>query len=95
MLRGKKFDFISVDAPLGVNAKIYARIDVLEILPECLEENFVIVIDDYNRKGEKNTVNEIEGILKEHNISYCKEIYYGEKECMVISSEKLKFICSM
>lgn len=94
-LQGQKFDFISIDAPLGANAKIYARVDVLEILPECLEEDFVIVIDDYNRKGEKNTVNEIERILKEHNISYCKGIYYGEKECMVISSEKLKFVCSM
>lgn len=95
ILQGQKFDFISIDAPLGANAKIYARIDVLEILPECLEEDFVIVIDDYNRKGEKNTVNEIERILKKHNISYCKGIYYGEKECMIISSEKLKFVCSM
>lgn len=94
-LQGQKFDFISIDAPLGANAKIYARVDVLEILPECLEEDFVIVIDDYNRKGEKNTVNEIERILKEHNISCCKGIYYGEKECMVISSKKLKFVCSM
>lgn len=94
-LKGQKFDFISIDAPLGANAKIYARVDVLEILPECLEEEFVIVIDDYNRKGEKNTVSEIERILKEHNISYCKGIYYGEKECMVISSTKLKFVCSM
>lgn len=94
-LQGQKFDFISIDAPLGANAKIYARVDVLEILPECLEEDFVIVIDDYNRKGEKNTVNEVERILKEYNISYCKGIYYGEKECMVISSKKLKFVCSM
>lgn len=95
ILQRQKFDFISIDAPLGANAKIYARIDVLDILPECLEEEFVIIIDDYNRKGEKNTVNEIERILKEHNISYCKGIYYGEKECMVISSKKLKFVCSM
>lgn len=94
-LKGQKFDFISIDAPLGANAKIYARVDVLEILPECLEKDFVMVIDDYNRKGEKNTVNEIENILKEYKISYCKGIYYGEKECMVISSEKLKFVCSM
>ena len=93
ILQMQKFDFISIDAPLRANAKIYARIDVLEILPECLEENFVIVIDDYNRKGEKNTVNEVERILKEYNISYCKGIYYGEKECMVISSKKLKFVC--
>lgn len=95
ILQGKKFDFISIDAPLGANAKIYARIDVLEILPECLEEDFVIVIDDYNRNGEKKTVYEIEQILKRSDISYAKGIYYGEKQCMIICSKNLKFVCSM
>lgn len=94
-LKGLKFDFISIDAPLGANAKVYARIDVLEILPECLDENFVIVIDDCNRKGERNTVYEIEQILKQNSISYAKGIYYSEKQCIVICSKKLKFICSM
>lgn len=94
-LQGLKFDFISIDAPLGANAKVYARIDVLEILPECLDENFVIVIDDYNRNGEKKTVYEIEQILKQNAISYAKGIYSGEKQCIVICPEKLKFICSM
>lgn len=94
-LQGQKFDFISIDAPLGANAKIYARVDVLEILPECLEEDFVIVIDDYNRKGEKNTVNEIENILKEYKIKWNKGYYYGLKHSIVICSSNLKFICSL
>ena len=94
-LKNRKFDFISIDAPFGFNAKVYARIDILEILPDCLDENFVIIIDDYNRKGEKNTVYEIEHILKHNGISYTKGIYNGEKQCMLICSEKLKFICSM
>lgn len=94
-LQGKIFDFISIDAPLGANAKIYARVDVLEILPECLEKDFVIVIDDYNRNGEKKTVYEIEQILKRNDISYAKGIYYGEKQCMIICSKNLKFVCSM
>ena len=78
-LQGVKFDFISIDAPLGANAKIYSRVDILEILPDCLDDNFIIVIDDYNRKGEKNTVNEIEQILRKNNISYVVGVYCGEK----------------
>lgn len=94
-LQGLKFEFISIDAPLGGYGKVFSRIDLLEILPNCLNNDFVIVIDDYNRKGEKNTVNEIEQILKQNNIAYVKGIYYGEKQCIVICSDKFKFFCSM
>ena len=64
-------------------------------MPDCLDESFVIIIDDYNRKGEKKTVYEIEQILKQNGISYAKGIYYGDKQCMVICSKNLKFVCSM
>ena len=95
VLKNRKFDFISIDAPFGFNAKIYARIDILEIIPQCLAENFVVVIDDYNRKGEKNTVSEIEKLLTENGIKYSKGIYAGEKECLVITSENNNFLTSM
>lgn len=94
-LKNRKFDFISIDAPFGFNAKVYARIDVLKIMPQSLAENFVIVIDDYNRKGEKNTVLEMEKILTENGIKYAKGVYTGEKECLVITSENNKFLTSM
>ncbi len=94
-LENKKFDFISIDAPFGGNAKIYARVDVLKILPQCLSENFIIVIDDYNRKGEKNMVVEMEQILQENSIKYNKGVYAGEKECLVIVSPNNKFLISM
>ena len=93
--RGQKFDFISIDAPLGGEAIIYARVDILNLLPECLAESFVIVVDDYNRYGEKNMVAILEMILKENDISYVKGVYSGQKDCVVICSENLKFVCSM
>ena len=91
----QKFDFISIDAPLGGEAIVYARVDILNLLPECLEESFIIVVDDFNRQGEKNMVKILEQILTEHEIAYAKGIYSGAKDCMVICSEDLKFICSM
>lgn len=95
IFEGQKFDFISIDAPLGGEAIVYARIDILNLLPECLAESFVIVIDDYNRQGEKNMVEILEMILKENEIIYIKGIYSGQKDCIVICSENLKFVCSM
>lgn len=93
--QNKKFDLISIDAPFGFNAKIYSRIDILELLPDCLELSFVILVDDYNRKGEQNTVAEIKKKLTEHEIPFCFGEYAGQKNSCIIASENLKFLQSM
>lgn len=93
--QGQKFDFISIDAPLGGDMKQYARIDVLQMLPEILAENWVIMIDDCNRSGEQHTVKEMEEKLKISGIAYAKGKYSGAKDCVVLAAEKMKFVCSM
>ncbi|HBI61248.1 MAG TPA: hypothetical protein DDY31_08570 [Lachnospiraceae bacterium] len=92
---GEKFDFISIDAPLGGEAVIYARVDILELLPDVLADSFIIVVDDFNRQGEKNTVAVLEEILQENGILYVKGVYAGKKDCIVICSEDLKYVKSM
>lgn len=94
-LEGKRFDFISIDAPLGEDMKAYARIDVLQMLPECLSENFVILFDDYHRRGENRTVAEMEECLKNYGISYKKGKYSGKKECVILCAESLFFLTTM
>lgn len=89
------FDFISIDAPFGGRAIKYARIDVLKIMPHCLGERFVIMVDDYNRPGEKEMVKELYKILDENGIEYSSGIYSGAKDCILIASKKYKFLCSM
>lgn len=93
--RNKKFDFISIDAPFGGDMKQYARIDVLKLLPDCLADEFVIMIDDTERPGETNTVAEMTNVLKQNGIAYGIGKYSGVKDCTVISSANLKFVCSM
>lgn len=92
---GKKFDLISVDAPFGGSAKIYSRTDILSILPDCLEERFIIFVDDSNRKGEKNTVAEICSCLKNSGIEFSTGEYKGKKNTYIIASKGLSFFCSM
>ena len=93
--KGQKFDFISIDAPLGGDMKEYARIDVLQMIPACLAEDFIIMIDDCERSGEKRTVMEMERVLQENQILYRKGKYSGKKDCIVIAANALKFVCSM
>ena len=94
-LENEKFDCIVIDAPLGGDMKIYSRIDILYILPNCLKDDFAIMMDDYDRIGEQNTVKEICRKIENAGISYKQGKYSGKKDCVVIASEKYSFLTSM
>lgn len=94
-VKGKKFDLISIDAPFGGKAKKYARVDVLKKLPSCLSESFIIMMDDFNRPGERETMKKIEEKLEGAGISYCKGLYCGVKQTAVITSDDWKFLCTL
>ncbi|GHV55474.1 hypothetical protein FACS1894216_17910 [Synergistales bacterium] len=87
------FDFISIDAPFG--SDVYSRIDVLDIIPDCLMSSFIIMIDDYNRIGEQNTVKEIMRRFSDRNISVCSGSYRGAKQSLLITTEDYKFLCTL
>lgn len=93
--QGQKFDFISVDAPLGSDMKQYSRIDILCLMPDCLKNSFVIMIDDTERKGETRTISEMENCLNSNNIAYKRGQYSGKKDCTLISSLDLSFLASL
>jgi len=92
-VNGKKFSVISVDAPFGSDK--YSRRDIVEFLPDILEESFTIVIDDADRNGEKDTIKAITNILQNYGIPYCTGIYIGATDCCVIASLDNAFLCSL
>lgn len=92
---GERFDFIFIDAPLGSDMKQYARIDVLKLLPNCLMERFVVMLDDCERPGEQHTIFEMEQALKQNRILFNRGVYKGAKDVMVWTSPDQKFLCSM
>lgn len=53
------------------------------------------MIDDTERSGETNTVAEMMNVLKKNGIAYGIGKSSGVKDCTVISSADLKFVCSM
>ena len=98
-VKNEKFDFIIIDGPQGYidndnGRKLlkYSRTNVWELIPDNLADDFIIIIDDYERDGEKNTFNRIEDLLKEQGIEYYTYYSKGFNEQCALFTEKYKFI---
>ena len=89
----QKIDLFIVDGPYGSNR--YSRSQIIEFIPNFLADSFCIIIDDYNRKGEKDTAKEVCNILKNNNIHFHKVVYTGLKKHCVICSEDLFFLTTL
>ncbi len=94
-LKDKVFDLIMIDGPYGYRSPDFSRVDILSILPQCLGKSFVILMDDCDRKGERETCNMIRVMLQDAGIPYWANTYSGEKDVTIIVSENLKFLCLM
>lgn len=94
-MQGKKFDLIMIDGPYGYRSPDFSRVDVLGILPDCLNNEFVILMDDCDRNGERRTCEMILFMLQEAGIQYYAYTYSGEKDVTIIVSQNLRFLCLM
>ena len=92
---GQKFDLIFIDAPLSGDMHELARVDILKLLPECLEKSFVIMIDDCNRRGETNSFNRMKEKIEEVGIEYQTGRYSGLKDVRMICSLDVKYLRSL
>ncbi|MBZ9570448.1 hypothetical protein KQY27_02670 [Methanobrevibacter sp. TMH8] len=88
-IKDKKFDFILVDGPIGMNQE-YPRTNIWDIIDKNLKDDYIIIFDDYERNGEKNTVNELLKILDKNNAEYNVVKYSGINEQFIICTEKFK-----
>lgn len=100
LLPDTKFDFVIVDGPRGwysINPNVtqnYPRTNILDLV-DRLNDEFIIVFDDYDRQGEKNTVEELAKILNKKGIIYTVKRFEGIKHQLVICSEKYNFVTWM
>lgn len=93
VVNNKKYDFISIDGPKGSDR--FSRRDIVDYIPGILAEDFIILMDDTNRIGEKDTINEIKNKLETNNIEFYEGSYESIKNCHVIASKNNKFFCSL
>lgn len=90
----KLYDFYLVDGPFGSHN--YSRYDIIPIVEQFPKEHqFVLLLDDYNRKGEQQTANEIKRILNDKRILYTATTYTGNKALLLIATEKYKHLSSL
>ncbi|AMC10158.1 hypothetical protein Lupro_02340 [Lutibacter profundi] len=89
----QNFDLYIVDGPFG--SENYSRYDIVELARDFTKnDEFIIIIDDYQRIGEKETVQELLKMLKEKGITIYWGEYSGNKSVGVLGTEKYKSVKS-
>ncbi len=89
----KKYDLLVIDAPCGTSK--YSRVGVMRIIPNCLADDFIIIIDDYNIFPTRQTGVLIQHTLQKKNINFESFIVEGVKQQLCIVSDKYKFMASI
>lgn len=90
----EKFDLYIVDGPFG--SARFSRHDIISLVEKIeKEDQFIIMMDDTNRKGEQDTLNEIVNILTNKEIIFFIGYYEGNKANTVIATKNYKFAASL
>lgn len=86
-------DFYLIDGPHG--SENFSRFDIFTILKDKTPlDDFIILFDDYNRFGEKQTVDEVIEMLKSKEIKLFTKSYTGVKSVFIVATEKYKYATS-
>lgn len=95
-VKNKKFDLIIIDGPNGYNIKTgelyeYSRSNIWDLI-DNIDDEFIIIFDDCEREGEKNTAKHLCELLDLKNVNYVIKTFKGSKEQLVICSTKYNFV---
>jgi len=88
------FDFYLVDGPFG--SEHFSRYDIISLVKKFTPiQQFIILFDDTNRKGEFETCKEIKSILEQNKINFYEGYYEGVKGSTIIATERYKYATSL
>ena len=102
-VKDEKFDLIIIDGPMsfifedgkfGGKGKYckYSRSNVWDLIENNVAEDFIILIDDSHRAGEKRTINHLEKILRKNNIKFYSVNCSSTNDIYIICTERYKFV---
>lgn len=92
-IRDIKYDLYIVDGPFG--SPNYSRYDIVTLVQNLNQDDeFIIVMDDYHRKGEMETTNDLLTLFKDKNIPIFHKIYVGKKSIAVLTTKKYRYATS-
>jgi len=88
------FDLYLVDGPFG--SSNFSRYDICRMAKHLTQDHeFIIILDDYDRNGEKETARELVSQLKGKGIKIYTDTYSGIKSQIIIATEKYRFVTTM
>jgi len=91
----EKYDLIVIDGPGVTEAKLYARIDILDLIPQNISDSFCIILDDMHLEKCYRSYLLLLNKLEETGIDYVKGRYHGAKKVAIISSLDQEFLISL
>ncbi len=97
-LAGRRFNLITIDAPSPSQDEIetqFRRIDLIQLVPDCLAEDFIILQHDVDHPMIKNSSALLLETLTKAGIDYAKATYLGRRETLVIASRSLAHFCTV
>ncbi|TJY32893.1 hypothetical protein [Pontimicrobium aquaticum] len=87
------YDFYLVDGPFG--SPRFSRYDIVSIAKKIdTHHQFIILLDDFGRQGERDTFYELLSVFKSRKINVFHQTYIGQKQVKIIVTEEYKFCCS-
>jgi len=89
----EKFDLILVDAPFG--SEHYSRSQILKLISNNLSPSFCVIVDDVDRQGEMETIEELKNKLESINIKYLDVYYKASKKHYLVCDVSNKFLTSL
>jgi hypothetical protein len=84
------FDLMLVDGPRGVSQ--YSRFGCVESIRAKATADFVIVFDDSDRPGEKQTIAHVERLLAERGIAYKRRDFGGRNKHAVLAAGRFEHV---
>ncbi|OOV18376.1 hypothetical protein [Flavobacterium sp. LM4] len=90
----EKYDLYLIDGPFG--SPRFSRYDVIMLAEKLTaSDEFIMIVDDSNRQGEKDTINELCKLFKNKNIKIYQQVFHGEKQTWIVTTQKYRFLTSI
>ena len=94
VLEDTVFELYVIDGPTG--SERFSRYDIVTITKSIRKkDDFIIIFDDTNRKGEKDTYAVLVQSFKKRSIDIWTNSLQGSKEVRIIASKKYKYLSTI
>lgn len=94
VIENEVYNLYLIDGPFGSDN--ISRYEIVELSKKFkLGDEFIIIMDDYNRIGEQNTIKKLKEILSYKGITFYYNIYSGLKSVFILGTEKYKHVRSL